>query len=137
MRQHLPFFFGNFSVHESAQFCKSPCTFFHTKTDPQNSQEPHQINVSKKFTSKMIDGNSLPYYQEGRKGGLHPPFRSLRLLISPRFFVRPSGAFFYSVCWLWLDISNCDSSISIAGNSKSDSSIASVTSFTFSRFCTC
>lgn len=79
-------------------FASHRARFFHTKTDLQNSQEPHQINVSKKATSKMIDGNSLPYYQEGRKGGLHPPFWSLRLLNSPRFFVRPSGALFYSIC---------------------------------------
>lgn len=67
-------------------FASYRARFFRTKTDPQNSQEPHQINVSKKTTSKMIDGNSLPYYQVRRKGGLHPPFRSLRLLNSPRFF---------------------------------------------------
>lgn len=75
MLAHLLFFFCNFSLHESAQFCKSPCTFFRTKTTLQNSQEPHKINVFEKSTSEMIDENSLPYYQDRRKGGLHPPFR--------------------------------------------------------------
>lgn len=75
-------------------FASHRARFFHTKTDPQNSQEPHQINVSKKFTSKMIDGNSLPYYQDRRKRGLHPLFRSLRLLNLPRFFA-PCGRRFF------------------------------------------
>lgn len=78
-------------------FASHRARFFHTKTDLQNSQEPHQINVSKKTTSKLIDGNSLPYYQEGRKGGLHPPFRSLRLLISPRFFCALRAPFFIAL----------------------------------------
>lgn len=72
-------------------FASYRARFFRTKTDPQNSQEPHQINVSKKTTSKMIDGNSLPYYQDRRKGGLHPPFRVPSALSFPpacvRFFI--------------------------------------------------
>lgn len=127
-------------------FASHRARFFHTKTDLQNSQEPHQINVSKKTTSKMIDGNSLPYYQDRRKRGLHPLFRDLRSLNLPRFLLRPKGALFYSVIWFWSDISNCDSSISkssifssssLANISNCDSSISSVTVFTFSKFSTC
>lgn len=75
-------------------FASHRARFFHTKTDLQNSQEPHQINVSKKTTSKMIDTNSLPYYQEGRKGGLHPPFRVPSAPSFPPACVRPSGDVF-------------------------------------------
>lgn len=84
------------SVYQKrAQFCKSPCTFFRTKTDPQNTQEPHQISVFKKTTSKTSDGNSLPYYQEGRKGGLHPPFRVPSAPSFPPAFCAPYGRRFF------------------------------------------
>lgn len=72
-------------------FASHRARFFHTKTDLQNSQEPHQINVSKKTTSKLIDGNSLPYYQVRRKGGSHPPFRVPSAPSFPPAFLRPSG----------------------------------------------
>ena len=73
-------------------FASRRARFFRTKTDPQNSQEPHQINVSKKPTSKMIDGNSLPYYQDRRKRGFHPLFRvPSALSISPVFQRKNKG----------------------------------------------
>lgn len=75
-------------------FASHHARFFRTKTTLQNSQEPHKINVFEKSTSEMIDENSLPYYQVRRKGGLHPPFRSLRLLISPRFLCALRAPFF-------------------------------------------
>lgn len=72
-------------------FASHRARFFHTKTDLQNSQEPHQINVSKKTTSKMIDGNSLPYYQEGRKRGVAPPFSEPSAPQFPPLFCAPFG----------------------------------------------
>lgn len=78
-------------------FASYRARFFRTKTDPQNSQEPHQINVSKKTTSKMIDGNSLPYYQEGRKGGVAPPlFGAFGSSFPPAFLCALRAPFFTS-----------------------------------------
>lgn len=75
-------------------FASRHARFFRTKTDPQNTQEPHKISVSKKPTSKIFDGNSLPYYQVRRKGGLHPPFRVPSAPSFPPAFLRPSGRHF-------------------------------------------
>jgi hypothetical protein len=66
----------------------------HAFFTPILSLKTAQTLMKSRFLHKppkqITDTNSLPYYQEGRKGGLHPPFRSLRLLISPRFFA-PCG----------------------------------------------
>lgn len=75
MLAHLLFFFVILVYMKAHNFASHHARFFRTKTTLQNSQEPHKINVFEKSTSEMIDENSLPYYQDRRKGGLHPPFR--------------------------------------------------------------